>query len=362
MNDLITAVEGWLDQGSRLSVQTLVDIAKHLGILEAVDGDAIAERMQRLRALFARYPEPSDALELRCGFAASLATRDPGGAVDQLREQIGKIRSLAELSPVSPSISRMFAEFTARFVGPREQQAKATATVGAAIIAVSSRCPDQAKELLREMLRTIQVINSPNDLAQALADFFRYGRKATAGFLETASNIFSQAVDMAADLPGDSRKAYALGAAIEMYSAFGDFLSAQAVVERLPDEDTRTRAERALLVPKARAEVGELSTFERAFVDVNESEIYWAVLYSIKRSGKTEETIVELGKALVTGARQRNRSGLLDLVRAMLLPARALGGTAGLASIVESVRDFDQRLLEAGRLIGQAQAGQPNGR
>lgn len=267
---------------------------------------------------------------------------------------------MAELSPGAPHLARMLAEFTGRLVGPRQKQADATKTVGAAIIVVSTHRPDAAKELLGELLQAIQVIDSPNDLAQALADFFHNGRNATATFLKTAALVFSRAVDAAAELPSDSLRGHALDEAIGMYNAFGDFAGAQAVVERLPDEDTRTRAKASLDIAKERAEVGELSALERAFVDVYQPDLNWAVLHSIKCSGETEETIVELGKALALGEVRRSRSDMLDWVRAMLPPARALGGTAALASIVESIWDFDRRLVDAGRLIGQAQARPAN--
>jgi hypothetical protein len=80
------------------------------------------------------------------------------------------------------------------------------------------------------------------------------------------------------------------------------------------------------------------------------------VLHSIKVSAETEETLVELDKALASGELRRSRSGLLDWVLAMLTPARALGGTAALTSIVDSIQDFDRRLLDAGRLIAQAES------
>ena len=145
-----------------------------------------------------------------------------------------------------------------------------------------------------------------------------------------------------------------------MYNAFGDFASAQAVVERLPDE-TRSRAQDSVDFAKEKPEVGELSAFERAFVDVPEPRLNWAVLNLIKRSpGETEEGMGGLASTVASREINADRTGMLQWVRAMLLPARALGGIAAMASIVESVRDFDQRLLDAGRLIGRAQAGPAN--
>ena len=85
-----------------------------------------------------------------------------------------------------------------------------------------------------ELLSAIKEISSLNDLAQALADFFEGGQAASASFMQTATAVLRRAVDIAADLPGDSHKVRALDKAIEMYSGFGDFTSAQAVIERLP--------------------------------------------------------------------------------------------------------------------------------
>jgi hypothetical protein len=359
MDALIVAVEGLLAQGVFLATRELIGIAHHLGACDAFNDDVVAQREQRLRALIKHFPEPDIRLDLECGFTASMAARDPDGAVDQLRAQIGEIGLFAELPSGAPYLARMWAEVTGRLVGPRRRQADATSDVGAAIIAVSSHRPEAAKQLLGELLGAVQMIDSPNDLAQALRDFFHNGRNATAAFLKTAAPVFSRAVDAAAELSSDSLKTHALDEGIEMYNAVGDFTSAQAVVERLPDEDTRTRAGTSLNMAKEKAEVGELSAFERAFVDVHPSNWNWAVLHFIKCFG-AEKTIVDLSKALASGEIQQNSSDILCWVRAMFAPALAFEGTAALASIVDSVRDFDQRLLDAGRLIGQAQAGPAN--
>ena len=182
IDDLITAVEGWLGQGVHLMSRDLIDIARHLSACESVNAGFLAEQEQRLRALFQHFPSPEDRLQLECGFAASLAMRDPDGAVDQLRAQIGKISALAKLPPIAPSLFRLIAELSGELVGPRQWQAQATKVVGEAIVAVSSHRPEAAKRLLGELLGAIQLIDSPNDLAQALANFFGNSSNATVAF------------------------------------------------------------------------------------------------------------------------------------------------------------------------------------
>jgi len=235
--------------------------------------------------------------------------------------------------------------------------------VSRAIIAVSGQRPEAAKDLLGVLLSTIRKINSPNDLAQSLADFFGSGSIATATFVATASNIFHQAVDAAADLPSDALRTHALIEAMRMYAALGDFISAQAVLERLPfpDNEGRTLAERLLSNAKERSAVTGLSAFERVFLGTgNIFNGNGAVLHSIRISGETQDVLAELSAYLASGG-PASREDLLNWVRTMLVPARALGGTAAVASIVRRVRDFDRRLLEAGRLIAEAEAQQRDG-
>ncbi len=263
----------------------LIDIENNLCAIVDISIDAIAEREQRLRALagFSRH----GALPLECCFAVNLARRDPASAANQVRAQIGKLRALADLPPIAIATVRMLGEYTGRLYGPRWEQVTAAATVGRAIIAILPHRPSAAKYLLSELLHAILDINSSIDRAQALADFFKRGEKSTAALLELASSVFSQAVDAAALLASNSHKVHALSQAIKMYGALGDFSSGYAVLGRLPDEEARENAKMDLSIAEQMVKMGELSAFERAFLEFDQSAlefdqsapfVSWAVL------------------------------------------------------------------------------------
>ena len=102
-------------------------------------------------------------------------------------------------------------------------------------------------------------------------------------------------------------------------------------------------------------ELGTLSPFERAFVKAHNPGLCYAALHSVRVVNETEELLTLLANKLSRDDRVPiMRFRLIDIfVRTMIAPARALGGTALISSIIRGVEDFDQRFLQAASLIAQ---------
>jgi hypothetical protein len=295
--------------------------------------------------------------------AAEPAPLDLDRTVNELRAEIDKISAADKPSAELSRFMDYVDEITGCLVGPCAEQRRAATSVGRKTIALSLHRPNDAMELLDKLLSAIKEIDSPNDLAQALISFFKEGRSAAASFVETASSVFRRVVNIAADLPGDSRRTRVLSEAIEMYSQLRDFSAAQTVINRLPSEEGRSQALIQLSFARRRASMDNLSAFERAFVasggiedaSRGNEKLNWAVLLSIKDVSEKDEMLATLATQLASRELQRPRSWLLGYrVRPMLPIARVLGGTAAIASIVNRIEDFDRRLLEAGRRIAEA--------
>jgi hypothetical protein len=348
----IARAGGLVEEGYELGVHAVAGIYDEL----ARAGDALAPaRLEALldgvRALSARFGDPDDAVRLGAGHAGALSRIDPPAAVASFRDQVAAVGALRTLSSAAPSFIRMLSEFTGGLAGPRYAQAQAVSAVGRALV-TSALPAEDAAPLVADLGAQAAAIESQPDRAQALANLFACCREGTPELHERLGPAYDAALDAAERLERAEFRAHAVEAAVEAFCRFDDLERARAALGRVEAGDARDGMESTVDIAAQRIEVGELSPFERVYVDRIDPRLPYAALHAVRVEDDTAGLALAAAEALASDDMRAERVAILsDWVPLLCLPARELGGAAAVAAIVDAVEGFDRRLVEAASLI-----------
>jgi hypothetical protein len=101
---------------------------------------------------------------------------------------------------------------------------------------------------------------------------------------------------------------------------------------------------------RERLTLGELSAFERAFIDISDDDLAYAVLRSVKVDNESEQLLSGLGDALAFEETAIERWRLLSTFLPLCAaPLRTLNGT----SAIGEIGHFDQAFEDAAHIVGQ---------
>lgn len=293
---------------------------------------------------------PVQSIFLESTYAAALAPVDSEQAISILREQLGSITALGEIPPPDELQDlRVGSERIGEIRGPRFLQALVAKYIGEGVTKVAEHRPDEAAEMMRELLAAIAAITSQRDKAQALADLFKSGAKAPSGFQPAVSEIFKAAIEQANAIPDSHLSTHALTQAIAALCQLGKVEEAERIF--LDSTEGSDLAEGTIKNTKLRIELDELSPLERVFAQ--DFDPGYHIIYEV-RSGNAEPVLGELIRICTGDRTPRNRYDLINhWVRAMMVPSKAVGGTALMTSIIHAIEDFDQRLFQPTSLVAQ---------
>jgi hypothetical protein len=338
---LIDKVSKWFADGSYVHAGVVGTILNNLATISSNQPRNVGKRIEKTRSLFQFFPDLEDTPTLNTAYAEAMAAIDIKKAAAVLREQLYSVERIGLLQPSAPHLQLMISQFIGRKVGPRYVQ-------------VDNYDAEETVALLQELLTVIGKIDSPEDQAQALVEFFEYCRKMPDSFQEQLTNVYSNGLEQVQNLGDSKLRDHALMRVVEVFCEVQKISRAQYASGLIENDDKKKAAETSIVVTQERNEIGPLSAFESTFVDSRNNELFYAVLHSVKVSDETEAAISYLADELASGRLLVQRYRLIDeFVRSMLAPARAIGGSEMISSIIEGIEDFDRRLLEAAELISQ---------
>jgi len=351
---LIEEVRKFLLTDVEVSVYAIIDIYEQLGAIALKVPTEALVRLERAVSWVDFFSSLEDRVKLESAYAVALAPVDINRTMTLLRKQLPAIGELGQVPLPAPHLSRMIFEFLGRKIGQGHLQAETARTIGAAIVAITSYSPQEAGELMGELLAAIRAIESPRDLAQALVDFFDHCSKGSVDLLPHLSVLYTTALDQARSLPESELVTYVLSETVEAFCRTSNIEDARHTAQLLDDTEAKTRAENAIQIATERMDLGTLSPLERAFVDVRDSTLPYAIVHSTKVKGTAKEVLVELAEELVNDRISWERHSLIsDWIRLMIVPARKVDGIGIIASLINAIEDFDQHFLDAASLIAE---------
>jgi hypothetical protein len=344
----------WRSSGYDVGVTEVTALIRGYSEVSAHAPEAARTALDAARGI--AEPETlAEQIQLDCAYASALSPIDPAAAAVILHEQLRRVRELAAAPPGAPHLQRMIAEFTGRLMGPRVVQGDAIGEILHATLAAAAQLGEDLDELLHEILAEITRIDSGPDRAQALASLISESSLAASAEVQTRlAPFYREAIAAAAKLPEPYMVVHALQPAAAL-AQVGLRDEAELAVRAIPDEGVAEQLQTSIEATLERAELGELSRFERTLVDETQGDMALAVVHAINVEGTGEETLEYLLQRLADDEVPWERSRLLgEFLPLIAAPARAVAGTGAVIELVERVEDFDQRLRDAARLVGAA--------
>jgi hypothetical protein len=351
-NSLIDLLEQWLAPGVDNSSFMVESVYRSLADIAGLFQTETRLLLERLRPLTLYFNLVEDRIRLECAYTLPLAQIEPDVALEILHRMLEHLVELGQNQADALYISRMIADLTNDKVGPRREQAEASRwIVTAAFNLPESHYPSVA-ELLNELLNVILSIDSPNDQAQSLAYFLEACAKAPQKARPTLHDVCNAALEKVSKIPDPGLSAYVLQKAVKAFCWAGDFSTAEGAIALISDAGARDSAQFAIDSAHESEQIGELSALDKAFVEVLDPGLRYAVLHTIHVDQDASGMMDYLGEELANQRLPGERSGLLNgWVPSMLMPAWAIGGASAMTAYIEKIEDFDQRFIQAAALI-----------
>jgi hypothetical protein len=318
--------------------------------------NSLSQLLDSLQALHSDYSRIEDRVELNVARCGVLTVIDCRQAQSELSDQISAIAELREAPPDALYISRIFGDYRGVRVGPRYRQTRLANTIGKGAVNLAHVCQDKAAAVLGDLMDAILTIDSANDLAQALADFFKNCGNGPAGFDAMLSDIFDRALDKAQMLSNDLAL-HVVRAAVSALCQLGNLEAAQTIIERIADVGRFSALENIrgiIKIARERLELGPLSAFEQEMVKLSDSELAYAVLHTIRIETASAECLQEFKRVLSDESEAFDRSMLLgEAIPASTALVTDLYGAKAIAELVKEIEDFDSYFLDAASRVGR---------
>ena len=293
---------------------------------------------------------------------ASLLVRySPDEGIQRLRRTLATLAVPRQKSPVEWAAIKFMVDaggaLTNGPVGYKLDEANdALAVWSATILAVDAR-PDDAIAQLRGVLDVVRSLGSPADESTALKRIFAGAAELTQAQRAAIGGSLDQALEQAASIADRDYQAMALHSAVRAFVATGDFARAEraATLMRAVERHPMDRA----VVTEAARRTAPLSPVEQQLTKlVPANDVAFFIAYYPPADGDDwpfANSLIEGMLAESTPFDTRlSRNDLLDVVLSYACCLHRIGGANMIATIAQTIEDFDARFEAAGAIIASA--------
>ena len=350
---LLDGIGAMRSKGQQITAATIAGVFTDLASAAIPIGDRLTPLALKAETLANEFKEGEEAITIHGAVCLITAQRDCNAAREGLEQLVPTIAALAEAPPPARYLARMVADMFGRRAGDNEPQAKAAASLAEAVVRCAHHCPAEAAQVLQQVIDQTLAIRSDDDRAQALIDIFEKLKSGPAEWSPLIEVSLSSALKRA-QLSDASLNGAIFAAAVDAMCAADDHDAAERLAHQAADPSVLEYLLEQINSDRERLAIGELSTFERAFVGIGDGKLAYAVLHSIKQENGSEELLAFFGDTLVfqQGGTERQRL-LSEFLPQCTAPLKTLHGTKEIGRLISEVERFDHAFKEAAQIIGQ---------
>jgi len=226
-----------------------------------------------------------------------------------------------------------------------EWTAAVTDCAGPAIAQLSGTDPELGTALMSSLLDTILTMENPLTLSRAVSNYW-WNLAHSSAYPDLAGKTLAATLS----LPQSEERIEVFSTAAQVLFLNGGRPAAQVLFDGIGNPPERQFAEGGLKTAESLAELGELSTLEQLYT-AHGSGLPIVVMNDI-RSGNAKKILETFTRALANDLIIGNRQAVLDAgVWTALLPVLRTSGSAAVEAIINAIDDFDQRFVDAGKLL-----------
>lgn len=350
---LLDWIEALKAEGHEIAASTVAGVIVQLASAAAPLGQRLAPLAQRAAALADGFEGGDDAITVRGALCLIEAQSDCQAARTAMDRLVPGIAALAEVPPAALYLTRMIADVVGQRAGPNEIQARAASSLAEVVVRFADRCPAEAAKVFEQVIDQTLAIRSEVDRAQALIHVFGALEEGPVAWQQSLEGVLSGALRRAQ--LGDAKlEVSVFEAAVGAMCAAGDLDAAERLARQPEDASLVKSLLEEISARRERLALGELSVFERAFVEVDDGGLAHAVLHSVKVDKESEKVLEQLGEVLAFEQSTIERVRLLStFLPQFAAPLRTLRGTGEIGRVIEEVERFDHAFVEAARIVGE---------